>query len=214
MSDEIDTTPNLRKPPVRLIQAAKRQIPGVMASIDPDWADDGRVQADGSVVMIAGFLAAKVRDLGHSEAAAKWAIHELVNAGLLFAAPRWQSPTDLPESLRNSFESDFALQPDVPAPYPNLVVVSKQELWDWWEKEEKSPAIQDEANTRKLFPNGAPNDTDIVDLVIKLDSAKGTQKTMSQVAREFTGETIGNDKKAKQLLARIRMMKSRGNLNL
>ena len=133
MPDQIDTTPNLRRPPDNLVAAAKCAIPSILAGIDPESDQNGRVQPDGSVVMIAGVLAKQIKDSGHSEASAKWAIHELVTAGLLFAAPRWCSPDDLPETLKKDFETDFALKPGAPAAYPNFVVVSKPDLWKWWE---------------------------------------------------------------------------------
>lgn len=75
-------------------------------------------------------------------------------------------------------------------------------------------SVVDEENIRKLFPNGVPNDSDIVDLVVRLDSARGGKLSMSAIARKYTGEQLGSDPKAKKLLARIRMMQTRGNLNL
>lgn len=71
-----------------------------------------------------------------------------------------------------------------------------------------------DANIQKLFPNGVPGDPDIRDLAVRLNAAKGTGKHQAEIAREVTKETVGDDPKAKALLARIRMFKNRGKLNL
>lgn len=78
----------------------------------------------------------------------------------------------------------------------------------------KTPIDSERENIAKLFPHGIPNDSDIVDLVVRLDSAKGTDATQLETARAFTKEAKGSDPKAKKLLARIRMLKTRGKLNL
>ena len=66
----------------------------------------------------------------------------------------------------------------------------------------------------RLFPQGPPEDSDIVDLVLRLDSGRGGELTMNEIARKFTGESAGNDSKAMKLLARIRKMKLKGLINL
>ena len=74
------------------------------------------------------------------------------------------------------------------------------------------------ANHSALFPNGVPKDSDIVDLVVRLNSehakAKTERKSDNEVAREFTNEPKGGDVKAKRLLARIRKMKRKGDIIL
>jgi hypothetical protein len=70
-----------------------------------------------------------------------------------------------------------------------------------------------DANTHKMFPKGIPDNPDIRDLAIRLNSDKGSGKSQNQTAREFTGETLGSDTKAKRLLASLRMLKARGRYN-
>lgn len=77
-----------------------------------------------------------------------------------------------------------------------------------------SQSEPNEANIKKLFPDQIPADPDIIDLVVRLDNARGTDVSYASIAREMTGETAGNDPKAKKLLARIRMLRKRGQLNL
>jgi hypothetical protein len=47
-----------------------------------------------------------------------------------------------------------------------------------------------------------------------LDAAKGTGKGDLDVAREYTGEPLGKDKRAKSLLSQIRRMKRKKRLDL
>ena len=71
-----------------------------------------------------------------------------------------------------------------------------------------------DANVQKLFPNSVPDDPDIRDLALRLNAAKGSGKSQAEIAREITGEAISNDPIAQALLARIRMLRNRGKLNL
>jgi hypothetical protein len=70
------------------------------------------------------------------------------------------------------------------------------------------------ANTAKLFPNGVPPNSDIVDLVVRLDAAKGSGRSDLSVAREFFGECVGNDPKSKSHLSQIRRMRRKGRITL
>jgi hypothetical protein len=124
----IDTTPTKRKPPTADIAAAKLQIPPVMGSIDPAADPNGRVERDGTVVMIGGVLAGQIRDLGHSLAAAEWAIHEFVVNGLLRVGLRWPDPNALPELARDLADID----PTKPVPFPEFLVGSTEQFWQWW----------------------------------------------------------------------------------
>ena len=67
------------------------------------------------------------------------------------------------------------------------------------------------ANTAQLFPEGVPKNPRIVDLVCRLDAEKAQpedkRRAMIVIAREYTGESMGNDKEAKSLLSQIRRMK-------
>lgn len=70
------------------------------------------------------------------------------------------------------------------------------------------------ANRLKLFPKGIPENSDIQDLVVRLDTEKGSGKSKNRIAREFTGEDRGHDPKARSLLAQIRRLKRDGRVNL
>jgi len=77
-------------------------------------------------------------------------------------------------------------------------------------------AVQQSANEKnksKIFPKGIPDDTDIVDLAIRIDSARGSDAKYLDIARELTGEKLGDEPRAKKLLARLRMMRRRGQAN-
>jgi hypothetical protein len=72
-------------------------------------------------------------------------------------------------------------------------------------------ASANSANTFRLFPRGVPDNPDVVDLVVRLSSETGARIV---IARKFTGETPGADRKAQSLLAQIRRMKKNGRVNL
>jgi len=86
-------------------------------------------------------------------------------------------------------------------------------LLQWIRSMSDGPAVV-RANNRKLFPKGVPNNPDIVDLVLRLDSQRNSGKSMNQIAREFTEKSEGNEKRAQSLLAQIRRMRRDGRLNL
>jgi hypothetical protein len=71
-----------------------------------------------------------------------------------------------------------------------------------------------DANTRKLFPKGLPDNQDVVDLVVRLNTEMGPGRSMNQIAREFTGEMAKNDAKALSLLSQIRRMIRKGRVKL
>lgn len=65
-------------------------------------------------------------------------------------------------------------------------------------------------NEQKIFPNGPPGDPDVRDLALRINSAKGTDRSKSEIASEITKESIGEDPKAQRLLNLLRAMKQRG----
>ena len=89
---------------------------------------------------------------------------------------------------------------------------------DATEQEPEGATGANSANNARLFPGGAPENTDIRDLVCLLDANNGLpedeRKSMNQVAREFTGEENRNARKAKSLLTRIRRMRREGKVNI
>jgi hypothetical protein len=69
------------------------------------------------------------------------------------------------------------------------------------------------ANTSKLFPHGEINDRDVVELVLKINTELNDEKSLNQIAREYTGETKGKDSRAQSLLTKIRRLKRVGRVN-
>lgn len=70
------------------------------------------------------------------------------------------------------------------------------------------------ATTARLFPGGIPNNRDILDLVVRLDAERSSGKSANQIAREFTGESDDDDRRAQSLLAGIRRMRREGRISL
>jgi len=68
------------------------------------------------------------------------------------------------------------------------------------------------ANTSKLFPKGVPENSNIVDLVVRLDAARGTGCSEISIAREFFGESEGNDPKSRSHMSQIRRMRRKGRI--
>lgn len=70
------------------------------------------------------------------------------------------------------------------------------------------------ANIPKIFPEGKPDDPLIVELIYLLHEGAGGGKSMNEIAREFTRQKLGDDKKAKSMLAEIRRLRLKGKVNL
>lgn len=66
------------------------------------------------------------------------------------------------------------------------------------------------ASAEKLFPKGLPRNRDIVELVLMINTEKGTGQSINEIARSYTGEKKGSAKKARSLLAQIVRMKREG----
>lgn len=79
------------------------------------------------------------------------------------------------------------------------------------EEPKQQPSDANNANTSHLFSGDVPANSDIVDLVVRLDCAKGSGKSDRQIALEFTGKDV---KKAESLLAQIRRLKRQGRVIL
>ena len=72
---------------------------------------------------------------------------------------------------------------------------------------DSSEDSQVRAHQNKLFSPDFPDDADLRDLAVRIDQAHGTDQGPTAIAREFTGEEQGSDKKAQRLLARLRKQK-------
>lgn len=69
----------------------------------------------------------------------------------------------------------------------------------------------DSADTSRLFRGDVPSNPDLVDLAVRIDAAKGSNKSRSQIAREFCN---GDKTKAENLLRQVRRLKKEGRVNL
>lgn len=63
------------------------------------------------------------------------------------------------------------------------------------------------ASARKIFPKGVPEDSDIRDLALLIDTAKGGSKSLNKIALEFTS---GDKIRARSLLAILNRLKREG----
>ncbi|MDB5340354.1 MAG: hypothetical protein JWN70_5973 [Planctomycetaceae bacterium] len=160
----IDTTPASPRPPKHLIDAAERDIPGILGNLPP--------RGDGVIDMIASHLAKHLLDAKHILAAAHWAVHESVLAGRLQAA---RIETHLPIISPNvrgmqqeSAGSGISVQgwsggdrgyvgipTGKPAPFEAFKVIATKSLWDWWQTH---PAPDDRSSVgddEEIFNQGA-----------------------------------------------------------
>ena len=79
---------------------------------------------------------------------------------------------------------------------------------------EQAPIGPIRADRLPLFPKGVPDDPDLVDLVARIDAHKSSGKSRNTIARELTGETAPNDRRAQRLLRQVRRMQFDGRVNL
>ena len=74
------------------------------------------------------------------------------------------------------------------------------------------------ANNKNLFLGDIPGNNDLVDLVVRLDAEtskpENERRSWNEIAREYTGETVRDQKKAQSLLTQIRALKRKGRINL
>tara|TARA_B100000519_G_scaffold110780_2_gene95869 strand:- start:447 stop:1094 length:648 start_codon:yes stop_codon:yes gene_type:complete len=79
-------------------------------------------------------------------------------------------------------------------------------------KELEDKTTSERASASKLFIGDVPSNPDIVDLVAKIDSNTDPKVSLIEIARKFTGESRGDEKRAKSLLSAIRRMKRDGRI--
>jgi hypothetical protein len=66
------------------------------------------------------------------------------------------------------------------------------------------------ANNTKLFPLGIPDNSDIVDLALLIQTSAGDGRSWREIAREFTCETKDKQNKALSLLSQLRYLCNHG----
>jgi hypothetical protein len=160
----IDTTPTLPKPPSALIETAARDIPGILANVQP--------QQDGAIESVASELAKQLQDAKHTLAAAQWAIHEAIQAGRLRPS---LIEVELPSFGRQVGRREMFGQPDTrriewtgggketipipkgrPAPFDSFKVTATESLWTWWGSSEKADGPEDQRNTSPVASPAEP----------------------------------------------------------
>lgn len=130
---KIDSTPTGPKPPANQIDLAERDIPRVMANIQPD--------PYGTIALNADHLAHYLVEAGHTLAAAKWAVHESIKAGRL---KKGFKPTSVPSSSRPRGKPNlhglaaYAIPEGSRTPFELFRVIATESLWDWWRELENN----------------------------------------------------------------------------
>lgn len=70
------------------------------------------------------------------------------------------------------------------------------------------------AHAEKLFPKSVPQDPDLVDAILKLDSERSESNTDIQIIRKITREPADNCPIARRIQGRIRALRARGGTTL
>lgn len=150
---EIDTTPTLPKPPTGLIESAERDIPGILANVQPEH--------DGAIELVASHLAQRLHDAKHTRAAAHWAIHEAIQADRLRAGrvavemPSVGVPTLGGTVWHGGERGTIAIPQGKPAPYDAFKVTATESLWTWWRSLDTAKPRNDEQPVSPNEPAGA-----------------------------------------------------------
>jgi hypothetical protein len=152
----IDTTPAPPRPPERLIESAARGIPAILANVEP--------KDDGTIELIASYLAKQLQDAGHTLAAAQWGIHETNRAGRLRAGfievemPSIGIPG--PEGMvwHGGERGTIAIPEGRPAPFESFKVIATEALWTWWHTFDVGSTATDQLMVAKKPPADVPLD--------------------------------------------------------
>jgi hypothetical protein len=210
----LDTTPFYSRPEEPGIRNAIQSLFRVIQCVAPKTAFEGP-----ALVRCVMGNKGKI-----TTAEAMWAIHEIARAGGFFAAlrksrPAWisivteQNPPAGIQMAEGEIHASFG--------FPDWADLYFEPVHDKIDDIRKAPIEtrqkqQDEklASAMKLFPQGVPENPDIRDLVLQLNTKKDSGRGFSRIAREFTGEKRGNDKRARSLLAQIRRLRRQGRVVL
>jgi hypothetical protein len=150
----IDTTPTLPRPPQSLIEAAAREIPGILANVQP--------KQDGTIELIASHLVTKLHDAKHTLAAAQWAIHEAVKDRRLEAGrvevylptygrevgrrAMFGAPDTRHMEWTGGGKSTIAIPEGRPAPFDTFNVVATESFWAWWRTFDAGSSATDQSS--------------------------------------------------------------------
>lgn len=128
-----DTTPACVRPDAALVDAAKREVPGILNNLESETNYGARPPAPHKLVEVARLMR-NLADAGHPKDATQWAIHELIQGGLLEAEGAWKPVFRSGGfSSRRYVPSDFAGK----APLDKLTVRTTDGLWNAWQRDQK-----------------------------------------------------------------------------
>lgn len=148
---EIDSTPQYPQPPQSLIEAAALAIPKVLANVHPEH--------DGTIGTVASLLARKLREVGHTLAAAHWAIHDYIRSGKLKPATitihlpsrgrrvgrsighLYGQPRTRQMEWSGGEEVTTAIPKGRPASFDVFRVIATDQLWLSWKESDVAPII-------------------------------------------------------------------------
>jgi len=130
----LDTTPACVSPERHRIQEARAAVPAVLNVMQNERSE--KPPPAPHKVVNAAKLARQLEEQGHRRDAAEWAIHELVQAGMLTAEGArvpipniWTGAEGIPRSTPRRYSSaNFS----GPFPFEKFVVRSTGALWQWF----------------------------------------------------------------------------------
>lgn len=126
----IDSTPSLPCPPNDQILLAMRDIPPLMAKVNPTQSN--------TIELIAETLARLLENQNHSRPAAYWAIHQAIQTGylragyILFELPGALVHGDDRSAWRGGGQATTHISSGKPASFDRFKVIATELLWDWW----------------------------------------------------------------------------------
>ena len=135
----VDTTPPDPAAPEFFIELAARDTPAALTALGNETRFGALDPGPGHRIVLAQRLVEVLSHGGHSRAAAAWAVHRLVQRGLLVAevAARVERPVAgyRPDAERTIVAGDSVRESVTPAgrpvPYDRLLVRSTPALWEW-----------------------------------------------------------------------------------
>jgi hypothetical protein len=202
------TQPAYQKPDDERIRAAMQRVVLVAECIPRD----AYVVASALVRFVIG------PENAVTVAQAMWAIYELTQVGGLSAWPRnFCAEWDV-LLTEESPPAGLAISPGTiqfgsgPFAWNELLFrIDHQKLGAILATKSESVATPS-TNNQKFSRRDVPSNRRLIELAARLKARYGSGKSKNQIAREFTGEPPGNDRKAQSLLSQIRRLIRQGRL--
>jgi hypothetical protein len=125
------TRPASTPPPEPLVEAAMRDVPPALADMNSMRAFHAPVPQPGQKVVVHHCLVQKLREHNHTQDASEWAIHRLVEKGML--TPRcgyadWPAPLTAGKGTGPPPQGESYAMLNL----PNILIESTPLLWEWW----------------------------------------------------------------------------------